>query len=85
LIFSARCWCWFIDVAADVNRLILFSEFNFHLTIQSIAVFWRFLKKTGHTRPGDTREKLLQVAFDLIWNQSYGSVSVDHICARPRQ
>ena len=32
-------------------------------------------------RPGDTKEKLLQVAFDLIWNQSYGSVSVDHICA----
>lgn len=33
-------------------------------------------------RPGDTREKLLQVAFDLIWNQSYGSVSVDQICER---
>jgi TetR/AcrR family transcriptional regulator, transcriptional repressor for nem operon len=30
----------------------------------------------------DTREKLLQVAFDLIWNQSYGSVSVDQICER---
>jgi TetR/AcrR family transcriptional repressor of nem operon len=35
-------------------------------------------------RPSDTREKLLQVAFDLIWNQSYGSVSVDHICGRAR-
>jgi TetR/AcrR family transcriptional repressor of nem operon len=35
-------------------------------------------------RPNDTREKLLQVAFDLIWNQSYGSVSVDHICERAR-
>ena len=35
-------------------------------------------------RPNDTREKLLQVAFDLIWNQSYGSVSVDHICGRAR-
>ena len=67
-----------------MNRLVLFFEFNFHLTIQSIAVFWRFLKKTSHARPGDTREKLLQVAFDLIWNQSYGSVSVDHICARAR-
>ena len=33
-------------------------------------------------RPNDTKEKLLQVAFDLIWNQSYGSVSVDHICER---
>jgi TetR/AcrR family transcriptional regulator, transcriptional repressor for nem operon len=31
-------------------------------------------------KPGDTKEKLLQAAFDLIWNQSYGSVSVDHIC-----
>ena len=28
------------------------------------------------------REKLLQVAFDLIWKQSYGSVSVDDICER---
>jgi len=26
----------------------------------------------------------LQVAFDLIWNQSYGSVSVDQICERAR-
>lgn len=35
-------------------------------------------------RPTDTREKLLQAAFDLIWNQSYGSVSVDHICESAR-
>ncbi|MGH7940945.1 MAG: TetR/AcrR family transcriptional regulator [Limisphaerales bacterium] len=35
-------------------------------------------------KPTDTREKLLQVAFDLIWNQSYGSVSVDQICERAR-
>ncbi|MGH7975891.1 MAG: TetR/AcrR family transcriptional regulator [Limisphaerales bacterium] len=35
-------------------------------------------------RPSDAKEKLLQVAFDLIWNQSYGSVSVDHICNRAR-
>jgi TetR/AcrR family transcriptional regulator, transcriptional repressor for nem operon len=33
-------------------------------------------------KPSDTKEKLLQVAFDLIWNQSYGAVSVDHICER---
>jgi TetR/AcrR family transcriptional repressor of nem operon len=31
-------------------------------------------------RTSDAKEKLLQVAFDLIWNQSYGSVSVDQIC-----
>jgi TetR/AcrR family transcriptional repressor of nem operon len=31
-------------------------------------------------RTSDAREKLLQVAFDLIWNYSYGSVSIDHIC-----
>ena len=30
----------------------------------------------------DTREKLLQVGFDLIWDNSYGSVSVDDICKR---
>jgi len=35
-------------------------------------------------RPTDTKEKLLQVAFDLIWNHSYGSVSVDQICERAR-
>jgi len=35
-------------------------------------------------KPCDTKGKLLQVAFDLIWNQSYGSVSVDHICERAR-
>ena len=35
-------------------------------------------------RPSDAKEKLLQVAFDLIWNQSYSSVSVDHICERAR-
>jgi len=33
-------------------------------------------------KPSDTKEKLLQVAFDLIWDQSYGSVSVDQICER---
>jgi TetR/AcrR family transcriptional repressor of nem operon len=35
-------------------------------------------------RPTDTKEKLLQVAFDLIWNHSYGSVSVDQICEHAR-
>lgn len=29
-----------------------------------------------------TKEKLLQVGFDLIWDSSYGSVSVDDICRR---
>ena len=35
-------------------------------------------------RVSDAKEKLLQVAFDLIHEQSYGSVSVDHICARAK-
>jgi TetR/AcrR family transcriptional regulator, transcriptional repressor for nem operon len=30
----------------------------------------------------ETKEKLLQVGFDLIWDSSYGSVSVDDICTR---
>ena len=30
----------------------------------------------------ETKEKLLQVGFDLIWDSSYGSVSVDDICKR---
>ena len=33
-------------------------------------------------RTSDAKEHLLAVAFDLIWRQSYGSVSVDDICAR---
>lgn len=30
----------------------------------------------------DTKQKLLDTALQLIWEQSYGSVSVDHICER---
>ncbi len=30
----------------------------------------------------NTREKLLEVAFDMIWDSSYGSVSVEDICQR---
>ncbi len=32
--------------------------------------------------PTDTKEKLLQTATDLIWQSSYGSVSVEEICNR---
>jgi TetR/AcrR family transcriptional regulator, transcriptional repressor for nem operon len=32
----------------------------------------------------ETKEKLLQVGFDLIWDSSYGSVSVDDICKRAK-
>jgi TetR/AcrR family transcriptional repressor of nem operon len=35
-------------------------------------------------RTSDAREKLLSVAFDLIHENSYGSVSVDHICHRAK-
>jgi len=35
-------------------------------------------------RTSDAKERLLQVAFELIWQQSYGSVSVDHICQRAK-
>jgi len=34
-----------------------------------------------HTH-GDTKQRLLDTASELIWEQSYGAVSVDHICAR---
>ncbi len=30
--------------------------------------------------PTNTREKLIETAIDLIWQSSYGSVSVDEIC-----
>jgi len=33
-------------------------------------------------KPNVTKEKLVQVAFDLIWDSSYGSVSVGDICDR---
>lgn len=32
-------------------------------------------------RTSDAKEKLLEVAFRLIWDSSYGGVSVDQICA----
>jgi TetR/AcrR family transcriptional regulator, transcriptional repressor for nem operon len=35
-------------------------------------------------RTSNSKQKLLQVAFDLIWEQSYGSVSVDDICERAK-
>ncbi len=35
-------------------------------------------------RTSNAKVKLLQVAFDLIWEQSYGSVSVDDICERAK-
>src|SRR3984885_9179656 len=35
-------------------------------------------------RTSDAKERLLQVAFDLIWQQSYGSVSVEDICERAK-
>jgi TetR/AcrR family transcriptional repressor of nem operon len=31
---------------------------------------------------GDTKQRLLSVAMDLIWESSYGSVSVDDICTK---
>jgi len=31
---------------------------------------------------GNTKQRLLETAIQLIWEQSYGSVSVDHICER---
>jgi len=33
-------------------------------------------------KPCETRDRLLQVGFDLMWDNSYGSVSVDDICKR---
>jgi TetR/AcrR family transcriptional repressor of nem operon len=35
-------------------------------------------------RKSDAKERLLRVAFDLIWQQSYGSVSVEDICDRAK-
>lgn len=34
------------------------------------------------TRENSSKEKLLQTAVDLIWESSYGSVSVDDICTK---
>jgi len=33
-------------------------------------------------KTGTAKEKLLEAAFDLIWNQSYGAVGVEQICER---
>jgi TetR/AcrR family transcriptional repressor of nem operon len=34
------------------------------------------------SKANSTKDKLIQVAFDLMWDQSYGSVSVGDICER---
>jgi TetR/AcrR family transcriptional regulator, transcriptional repressor for nem operon len=39
-------------------------------------------ERTFMGRTSDAKEKLLDVAFKLIWDRSYGSVSVDQICER---
>jgi TetR/AcrR family transcriptional regulator, transcriptional repressor for nem operon len=33
-------------------------------------------------REGDTKQKLLHTAIELLWENSYGSISVDDICER---
>ena len=33
-------------------------------------------------RPSQAKENLIKAATDLIWEHSYGSTSVDDICAR---
>ncbi len=35
-------------------------------------------------RTSDAKEKLLDVAFELIWDHSYGTVSIDQICERAK-
>jgi len=40
--------------------------------------------KRNMGRTSNAKERLLQVAFDLIWRQSYGAVSVDDICERAK-
>jgi TetR/AcrR family transcriptional repressor of nem operon len=35
-------------------------------------------------RTSTAKEKLLEVGFELIWDNSYGSVSVDNICGRAK-
>lgn len=35
-------------------------------------------------KPCTTRERLLEVAMDLIWTESYGSVGVDEICRKTK-
>jgi TetR/AcrR family transcriptional repressor of nem operon len=34
------------------------------------------------SKPGVTKEKLIQIAFDMIWDNSYSTVSVGDICER---
>ncbi len=38
--------------------------------------------KVYMAKTSDAKERLLQVAFDLIWDNSYSAVSVDQICER---
>src|SRR5260370_14722598 len=40
--------------------------------------------KRNMGRTSNAKERLLQVASDVIWRQSYGAVSVDDICERAK-
>jgi len=66
------------ESVSDVRRKA--SRFMFHLTSRSSRAMLtpRDLMKTEC----DTKQKLLDTAMQLIWEQSYGAVSVDHICER---
>ena len=56
-------------------ELISSENFRLHYTNQST-------KLVTMRREGDTKQKLLRTATELMWENSYGSVSVDDICER---
>lgn len=43
---------------------------------------WKNTMAVTMKKTCETKEKLMQVGFDLMWDNSYGSVSVDDICKR---
>jgi len=55
--------------------VVFFRKFRLHYTNQSTKL--RVMR-----REGDTKQKLLRTATELMWENSYGSISVDDICER---
>jgi TetR/AcrR family transcriptional regulator, transcriptional repressor for nem operon len=68
-----RCRAWFNTERLSLN----YDQKNIRLQYTNQST-----KLMAVRREGDTKQKLFNTAVELIWENSYGSISVDDICSR---
>jgi TetR/AcrR family transcriptional regulator, transcriptional repressor for nem operon len=68
-----RCRAWFNTERLSLN----YDQKNIRLQYTNQST-----KLIAVRREGDTKQKLFNTAVELIWENSYGSISVDDICSR---